>query len=165
MAPKRLKATAYHEAGHAYVAWRLGFYVQRATVIPQDDVTGSVERENPLRGIDLSIDGSARVAVRAEKAIMISLAGPEAERRSNPKGYRRSHCTADHDCAADLALSLCCDGEIATAYLRYLGLRTRAMIERGWPRIGALADVLLEHRALSGLQIRDALLKPPSPAS
>jgi ATP-dependent Zn protease len=38
----QLAATAFHEAGHAFMAWRQGVPVYKATIIPGDDTLGHV---------------------------------------------------------------------------------------------------------------------------
>ena len=39
---KKLEATAYHEAGHDIVGWRLGLRLKSATIVPGDDYDGRV---------------------------------------------------------------------------------------------------------------------------
>ena len=115
---KRLKATAYHEAGHAIARWQFRFMVYRATIITTGDEAGSVTGENPLRGINLENDGSDRARIRAEKAILISLAGPAAQRRYKPRSWRHHHGRADFECAAEIAIRICGDAETTNAYLK-----------------------------------------------
>ncbi len=156
---KRLEATAYHEAGHAYAAWNLGFKLHRVTIVPTTDETGSTVHANPLHGIELDVDGSDRARMRAEKAILIALAGPAAQQRYRPRSWRRNHGASDFDWATDLALHLCGDGETATAYLKYLDLVARKMVAGPrWPVIAAVADSLLERGTLSGREVRATIM-------
>src|ERR1700756_1909637 len=78
----QLAATAFHEAGHAFMAWRQGVPVYKATIIPGDDTLGHVRHGKVLfKGDwkDLAIGDSDRTRMRAERLIMICLAGPEAQ--------------------------------------------------------------------------------------
>jgi ATP-dependent Zn protease len=45
----QLTATAYHEAGHAVVCHRLGYKVNRVTIVPSDTSQGLCTHENILR--------------------------------------------------------------------------------------------------------------------
>ena len=82
----RRVATAFHEAGHAVVAWRRGLKVHSATIVPTKDYSGMVRRGS--LGVRLDIDGSNRARLRAESAIVVCLAGPAAQRRHNPRSWR-----------------------------------------------------------------------------
>lgn len=155
-----LAATAYHEAGHGVVAWRLGFKVRRVTIEPGKDHDGFVEHDSPLRGVRLDIDGSDRARLRAEKAIMICLAGILAQRRFAPRSVRQWHGEADRDLAADLALRINGSGEAATAFLRWLDLRTADVIESAWDSVESLAAALLERRTLDAHAAKAAMDTP-----
>src|SRR5580700_11422788 len=132
MKPSALEATAYHEAGHMVAAWRHHLKIRRATIIPAEDFAGRVDHESPLRGIQLDIDGSDRANLKAEKAILISLAGPAAQRRFRPSSWRSYHGLGDYEIAIDLALRLQGSGALAAAYLRYLQLRADSLVESNW---------------------------------
>ncbi len=60
-------STAFHEAGHAVAEWRRGLNVQSATIVAPG-IFGTVEGSDPLHGIRLEWDGSARARRRAESA-------------------------------------------------------------------------------------------------
>jgi hypothetical protein len=157
------EATAYHEAGHAVIALRVGFGPSSATIIPTRDSHGSVVHANPLRGINMEIDGSDRARLRVERAIKICLAGPLAQKRFKPHSYRRWHGREDFNMAADLALRVCGSGRQASAFLKWLDVTTREMIEMQWPGIVRLANRLLKedhlgysHVVLSGRPYRSS---------
>jgi ATP-dependent Zn protease len=161
-----LEATAYHEAGHMVAAWRQHLKIRRATIIPAEDYTGRVEHESPLRGIRLDIDGSDRAALKAEKAILICLAGPAAQRRFRRSSWRTHHGAGDHEIASDLALRLQGSGKIATAYLGYLQLRADSLVESNWNFVELFAQRLLELKTLEYREIRyliDEFLKARRP--
>lgn len=156
----RRRLTCHHEAGHAVAAWRLGLKVRRVTIVPGADYDGFAEHDSPLRGIRLDLDDSDRARMRAEKAIMVCLAGTIAQRRFAPRSVRVWHGEGDRDLAADLALRLNGSGEAATAYLRWLDLRTADLIEATWDSVQSLANALLEVKTLNGRAARAAMDQP-----
>ncbi len=155
---KALQATAYHEAGHAVAAWYLGAGVKSASIVPDADSTGRVYYErHPLEGIDIDLDDGPHVQARLEDAIQIALAGPVAHRRFNPRSWRHHHGEVDHRVATDLALKNCGSAEIASAYLKYLGLLARGIVKTNWVAVEALAEELLERRAMSGEDVEEVI--------
>lgn len=145
---KAREATAYHEAGHAVAAWAYKLPVRRISIRPEGDAKGVAVHRNPLAGIRLDIDGSDRARLRAEKAILICLAGPAAQRRFSPRSFRKHHAASDIDMASELALRLSASGEEASAYLAWLQARAGNLVSARWPIISALARLLLEHKEL-----------------
>ncbi len=85
-----LRATAYHEAGHMVAAWRMHVKIHTATIVPTEDYEGCVHHESPLRGIKLDVDGSDRAEIKANKMVLICLAGPAAQRHYNPRSLDSS---------------------------------------------------------------------------
>jgi hypothetical protein len=125
----RHEATAYHEAGHVVVTHALGYKPKSVTIIPTRDAHGIVHYPNPSRGIQLDIDGSDRARLLAEQVIKISYAGPLAQQRHRPRSWRRYHGASDFDLAADLGLRVCGSAKQATAFLRWLEIVTREMVQ------------------------------------
>jgi len=150
-----LAATAYHEAGHAFMAWRVGSRVKRITVAPTTDTSGHVVYSNPLRGISLEWDDSDRARMRIERAIKVCLAGLTAQRIYNPRSWRRYHGTSDHDLAIDLALRMWGREEQASLYLRLLENSVRHDLSLWWHVVEALAATLIEKQLLDASQVRE----------
>jgi hypothetical protein len=119
---------------------------------------GCVEHVSPLEGIRLDIDGSDRARIRAEKAIIVALAGPAAQRRYNPRSLRSWHASSDHDWAAELALRLNNSSEAANAYLRWLEIRAADLVSVSWPLIDVVATALLDRGMLHASEVSDAIL-------
>ncbi len=144
-APKKMAmtATAYHEAGHAVVCQRLGFRVQRVTIVPSVTFAGQCTHENILRGIDVEFDGSDRCRIRIEKLIMVCLAGMQAQRMWRPRSVRNYHAASDHRAAVDMALRCNGSGPQATAHLKWLSIRTESILKFLWPAVEAMAEDLL----------------------
>lgn len=164
---RRREASAYHEAGHAVAAWKLGYRSISASIAAADESTGEVRHENPFPGENLDVVESALVRSRVERAIIIRLAGPIAQKRYRPTSWRRWQGGADYAVAADLALRVCGSGEIASAFLKWLDLRAKALIEQHWPAVERLANALLKQGTMDQDQIaalmQRALSKPVSP--
>jgi hypothetical protein len=77
-------ATAFHEAGYVVAAWSRGLKIHSATIDPTLEFRGHTLHANPLRGIRFNLS-LARVRDRVESAIVVYLAGPEAQQRHNPR--------------------------------------------------------------------------------
>jgi len=148
-----LRATAFHEAGHVVAAWRRGLKVYGATIVPAPGIAGKVEHANPLHGIRLEFDGSARARQRAEAAIIVCLAGPEAQRRHRPRSWRSYHGWHDHERAADLASSVNESGEAANAHLKWLEIVTRDELATLWPFVETIAAALVDRQTLTAAEI------------
>ena len=151
------KATAYHEAGHTVVAWRLGANPKSATIIPHDEVQGEIGRE-ALFEIPSDFDGSDHARNRIERAIMICLAGPIAQRQFAPRSWRRWHGASDYQTAFDLALRINGSTRAAKAYLKWLEMRTQDLVNSLWSFVERIADDLLTRGVLSLDEIQSALL-------
>ena len=152
---QQLKATAYHEAGHMVAAWRQGMKIRRATIVLSAKFMGQVEHESPLKGIRFDIDGSDRAYLRAEKAILICLAGPAAQRHWKPRSWRHYHGAMDYELAGTLRLQG--SGELATAYLRWLDVKARSSIENNWRLVVAFAGRLLERGSIDFAEIEEVI--------
>jgi hypothetical protein len=140
-------------------SWSLGERLHRATIVPDLDAHGSVEHSNPLRGISLDLDGSDRARLRAERLAVICLAGPEAQRRYNPRSWRSWHGRLDHAKAVDIALSLNASEFTTSAHLNWLEHRARDLINAHWPIVEAVAAELIERSTLTGEEARQAIMR------
>jgi hypothetical protein len=78
-----------------------------------------------LRGIRFDGDTSARAREQAESAIIVRLAGPEAQRTHSPHSWRFRHGAADFKQAVDLASRFNGSDEAVRAYLDWLAIVTR----------------------------------------
>ena len=154
---RRLEAVAYHEAGHAFMAWKEGVRIHRLSIVPDESTNGRVKHESPLKGVRLDIDNSGRARVRAEKHIRIYLAGPIAQRKHRPSSWRQWHGRSDHDEAADLIFRVTGSDEEANAYIKRLSIQTSNMLKANWPLVSRLAVAALEHRTLPWRDIKQVL--------
>jgi ATP-dependent Zn protease len=157
------EATAYHEAGHAVAAWYLGYRPATASILAGDDSAGQVRHENPFPGINFEFDGSDWTRLKIERAIMICLAGPIAQRRHRRTSWRRWHGAADYAAASELALRAYGSGEIANAFLKWLDFRAKSLVENHWSAIERVAISLLKHATLTHEEIASLVLEPHLP--
>jgi hypothetical protein len=141
---------AYHEAGHAVVAHRLGAKVLRVSI---DDDGGKTQIRRLGGG---------------ERAILVNLAGPYAQKRYAPRSHWHSHSHTgfnrgtDFDNVTSLIYEIHGRGEVAEKYWRYVEARAEKLVEQSWRYIDAVAKVLLKHGVITG-DIRYCFRKEPAP--
>ena len=160
---KALQSTAFHEAGHAVISWALEYEVYELTIVPSEDKAGLVKYQNPLLGVPLDRDNSPNAVAQAKKAMMISLAGPIAQRKFDPESWEDHHGAVDFEKVVDFALRLGGGEEDANVFLESLDPEIKDMIDRYWPEIQNLASVLLEKRTMSAKEVENVILSTRRP--
>ena len=153
---KALESTAYHEAGHAVAAWRYGVRTKRLSIVPEPSFAGQHVRHPYFGGINQEWGSSPRAQRRVENMVLVCCAGPAAQRRFNPKGFRNYHAEGDWYQAINLLSHLTGDDEILSAYFKLIDLRARKFVAQPsvWPLIEGLAETLLEREHLTGMEVR-----------
>lgn len=149
-----LKATAYHEAGHAVVSLKYQRSVKHVTIVPEDDCLGQVVNRRSRARLDPQrVDG--KTVNWFERELLITFAGPVAESRFRGRRNTRILGT-DYEYALDIAFQLHC-GEVLEKYWDYMLERTRQMVTSPlvWVQIEVVANALLERGTLTGKQVRD----------
>jgi hypothetical protein len=141
---------------HAAAAWSRGLKIHSATIDPTPGFRGHTLHANPLRGIRFNLS-LARVRARAESAIVVYLAGAEAQQRHNPRSWRAHHGDSDFKQAFDLAMGLSTSGEAAHAYLDWLTVVARDEIAALWPHVEKVAQALVTRRSLTASEIKTLL--------
>jgi hypothetical protein len=154
--------TAYHEAGHAVMALRLGRRFRYATVRPEEDRLGHVRYYAANYRPDGGDSDAARLTT--EQHILTLLAGAAAERRFAGRTDRVG-AKADYERAADLAGYVCGSQEEATAYLRWLSVRTGNTLGVWWGAVVAIAEALRDQGHLDYAAALELWRRtPPAPA-
>ncbi|MDP9378743.1 MAG: hypothetical protein M3Q29_01085 [Chloroflexota bacterium] len=155
-----LVGTAYHEAGHAVLAWRHGRNLQRASIVPdsEEETLGHVLWDTPnsfrqrLDSIEWHDPGDLRMRQQVEERIIEYFAGDIAEEKKigirDLVGAER-----DHHNALNLATYMTGSIEQTELFLAWLGERARAEVDRWWVAIEAVAEELLRQRVLSGERV------------
>jgi hypothetical protein len=156
-----LKATAYHEAGHAVMAWIQKVRLKGASIIADKDSAGHCLHEKLLKIREGGLLLTPRGRDCGEKHILICLAGGVAQTQFNPQGTRRSHMQADWDEAAAVALVLNNgDGKGTGIYLEWLVHRAKNLIalRQNWLLVEAVAPELFCKTKLTGREV-EALIR------
>ena len=156
---KQLKAIAYHEAGHAVAAKYHGLAAKSLSIIPDQNSLGRYIHQPYFRNIDPSYDASPRAQRRIENMVIVSLAGPQAQRRCHPRGHWKRNAQGDWEQAVKLLGYLCGDEEEVGLYCALLDYRACSFLNEPdvWECIGVVADALLAHKELKGKQITEII--------
>jgi ATP-dependent Zn protease len=151
---RQLRAAAFHEAGHAIAAYHLRVRLRRISIgADGDDALGWLDLWLPRVTTDDA--DNIRQAQAVERDIIVLLAGAQAERI----GLGRPSCPAggiDFYEAMRRAKAICRTSEEMSACLRWLQLRTHALVQSPtWRQpIDTLAARLLERRHLGARETR-----------
>ncbi len=117
---------AYHEAGHAVVAWASGLIVRKVTIVPEGDRKGHVNLDFPPRET-LPPDKVIAAALSLQ-----TLAGPMAERR--------------------LLVGECSVGAFEAFIERLLTCVEQRLED---PTVGSVEDILDLWRCINGFELTD----------
>src|SRR3990167_3061799 len=98
--------------------------------------------------------------VRLENNILVSLAGPAAERRITRR-KNRVGASFDYDSAADVAMHICQTERSVNSYLKWLGIRIDEMLEdpTNWRCVEALALALLDRETIPGSEVAEIIFQ------
>lgn len=151
------RVTAYHEAGHAVAALQLGVGIgcDGVSIVPGEDFAGFAHVLKGFRGRpDVEMTGAMRL--KAENRVIVSLAGPVAQRIYRPSSVRGHHGRSDRASAVDLLSFFAGSTRELTAYLRWLQVRTEEYVGSSlwWTMIDAVADALIARDRLSVSEIK-----------
>jgi hypothetical protein len=149
---------AYHEAGHAVVAWYYGFGCT-APIRPGDDnvrrhfSTMLLRRLRP--GVELTVNDREQL----EAHVRCVLAGGIAQRKSDPQTYDRAVDGSDRRMAVELLYWLAETEQELTAYWQLLAIQTHDLLNRAsiWPLVEAVASKLVEQEELNGPDCEDVI--------
>ena len=141
----QLEVSAYHEAGHCVAACLVRKRFRLVTVIPKKEYLGKFVPDKLAR-MDI-----ASAEVKSCKAwIFIGLAGLVAENKfASPNKINKlpsSH--PDLDTITDIADRLCWSSEERDAYLNFMWVRTRNIMEKYWKAVQAVAQDLVNRKTL-----------------
>jgi hypothetical protein len=154
-----VERTAYHEAGHVFVALSYRRPIVSATIERSENALGELVHRKAPRWFQPDTNLDARSEIWIHRTIQICLAGVIAEHIFTHK--RMNHVGASHDygVAAELALRVSLDGRDASAMLSWLRIRTELWLrgEYAWQRVDAVAKALLDRKTLRGYELKRVL--------
>ena len=127
----------------------LGPAVEKVTIVPGEDYSGLCEGKSLLLDSLDSLDDATRCNL--ERMAMVHLAGPAAQKRFNPKGFRKVHAESDYKQLTDILMLLARRDydEETQVYCRLLEIWTDVLIQCLWGEITAVAEALLKHQTLT----------------
>lgn len=145
-------AVAYHEAGHAVVAYQLfGLKrIRKITIIPKEDALGHVKNKMIMKGTDYETENSPAFEGKIMREIMQCFAGHIAEKKITGRSNNIGAST-DFSQAFGLAerIDSGWDTKISQALQDYLYIRTEALVNFKWNLIKAVAKELLIKKTLN----------------
>ncbi len=160
---KALESTAYHEAGHAVAAWKLGVRTKKLSIVPDaaDGSLGSHQHSPYFTGINLEFDDSPRAQRRVENIAIVCCVGAHSQRRFHPRGFRNYHAEADWHRAISLLSYLAGDNEVLEAYFKLIDLQAKKFVQSqaNWCAIEGVAEALLERHALTGAEAKAVIFE------
>jgi hypothetical protein len=141
---RSLEALAYHESGHAVVAWKLGHKIKKISTVMNDlNQRGYVRMTNNIN----------------HTLVLVALAGVAAERRLNGKPSLPFRYQADRDFASQIANEQFNIENGMAKFLKYAKKLVGNMVKHQWPLIDALAKELIKVRVMKGEDATDFLVR------
>lgn len=148
--------TAYHEAGHAFMAIHVGARVASASIAPDND--GGPQRYGDTR-VEWSLPPETNKATRV-KAIFVALAGPVAEMIHTGDPFHPgfvAEWSFDWQMAWGLAEPIFPLKQDCLVFLEQTVRHIHQMLNRDddWAALAAIVDHLLAHDTLESEMIHD----------
>lgn len=153
---KELKATAYHEAGHAVVLWSLGEKFKTVTIVPKDETLGHVLRRTYPKGFNPEVEVTPRMRLRFEAIIASLLAGQIAEAKFLGRPVH-SGMESDYQSAVEHTSYLFGSNKTMQAYLTFTSSLARDVVNSYWWAVKVVAEELLVRKLMNYNEVVDAL--------
>lgn len=149
--------TAFHEAGHAVVAYKERVAIHSITIEACRDYAGRLIRAKPYQGINLNIDDTLRSRNRVKAVVRVLLAGFMAQKMKDPNSYRSHHDKTDRQTAADLIRRIA-SPRTPDLSLKVLGHDVSDTLTAQWYQVEALAKELMKQKTLSEKEVRKVIM-------
>ncbi|MCA8985132.1 MAG: hypothetical protein R3C12_22670 [Planctomycetaceae bacterium] len=148
--------SAYHEAGHAFMAIYVGARVRSVTIEPDWD-------DGPKRFADIQVEWPLDQFTDRElheKSVLVALAGPVAEMIQSGEPFHPgfvAEWAADWKLAWEAASTIFPLERKRLAYLEQTTARLYRLLDRKdhWAALAAIVDNLLAHETLEGEEVED----------
>jgi ATP-dependent Zn protease len=150
--------SAYHEAGHAFMAIYVGARVRHVTIEPDRD-------DGPERHADIQVEWPLDQFTNRElheKSVLVALAGPVAEMIHSGEPYHPgcvAEWAADWRAAWEAAAPLVPAERKRLACLEQTTAQIYRLLHRDdhWAALAAIVDNLLAHETLEGEEVEDIM--------
>lgn len=162
--PDRITISAYHEAGHAVVAYDQGVRVHGISVVPDEGRMGHIAIDtlhlNRL-AVTFHNNKGARNRFTMERHVMVLQGGHAAVRRLDSAGAELARTAqgegSDLNIAMGLVRAFATSEREAEKYYQWLDARTEGILSSPmrWFQVRMLATALLEHRQLGTRKVRE----------
>jgi Peptidase family M41 len=149
----RKRGTAFHEAGHAVVAWHHELRFGALSIIEDETSWGRLSQLRWPARFDPATAAVSTVRRHLEPRIQMSLGGVFAERRGTGRAHNWTGAAMDLDSAGTCAMWCTGSDKQASLYLAWLTECTKALVEVRWRSIERLADELLVRQTLSEAEV------------
>ncbi len=152
------EVSAYHEAGHAFMAIYVGAQVQSVTIEPDRD-------DGPDRHAEIQVAWPRdQMTPREfyERSVWVALAGPAAEMIYRGEPYHPgfvAEWAADWKLAWNAASALVPTERQQLAYLEQATRHVYQLLnqDQHWAALATVADHLLAHETLEGEEVEDVV--------
>lgn len=150
--------SAYHEAGHAFMAIYVGARVRSVTIDPDRD-------DGPERYAEIRVQWPLHRNTDREfleKSVLVALAGPVAEMIHRGEPYHPgfvAEWAADWHQAWEAAARLFPQERKRLAYLEQTTVKLYRLLDRDdhWAALAAIVDELLAHETLEGDAVEEIM--------
>jgi hypothetical protein len=156
-----LRATAYHEAGHAVASVFLDVDFEKVDIIGHEQAAGHIIYADPEPEIQAALESGdrddPRVKQWVEHSLIVTLAGAIAHsdwRFGSTGDAEFPGVGKIPELGSDLSNvmrrinDLGYTGKVAETYQRDLAARAEALVKEYWPMIQKVAEALLEYKIL-----------------
>jgi ATP-dependent Zn protease len=150
--------SAYHEAGHAFMAIYVGARVRQVTIEPDRD-------DGPERHAEIQVEWPLDQFITRElqeKSVLVALAGPVAEMIHCGEPYHPgfvAEWATDWRAAWEAAAPLAPAQRKRLSYLEQTTAQLDRLLDRDdhWAALAAIVDNLLAHETLEGEEVEDIM--------
>jgi hypothetical protein len=145
---RSLETCAFHEAGHAVVAWHERIAVRWIAI---GSFGGVCRTADPIAGLTIKAGQVDHAWGRGAASIRVDLAGMIAQRRYRRSSFRRRQVGTDIERASTLAFLMMGSDAAAIALLELLYSESQTAVHSHWHRVDAVAGALLKREASLGV--------------
>jgi ATP-dependent Zn protease len=147
-----LETTAYHEAGHAVLAWKIALGKPKIVSIEADDSSGLTSIEYYVEADSDSLS-SSEFRKQVEGRCIGLLAGVEAEVKFTGELVHPDNNKSDRDSILRKLELICSSTNEIQNCINFLEESTANLVDEYWPIVTALAEALLERKTIEGKEL------------